>query len=77
MQLHHDAEQVHRRVHPEQRDHSAQIIDADQHADQHDHQRRAEGVLVEAGRIHALLQILHVPPVPKGSQSKVSDGREQ
>ena len=75
--LHHDAEQVHHGVEAEDQDDGAQVPEPDEHADEHDHQRGAEGVFVEADRVHALLQVLHVAPVADGGQVEVRHGRDE
>jgi hypothetical protein len=39
VKLHHDPEQVHHRIDTKHQDQCPWILDADQHTDQHDHQR--------------------------------------
>ena len=76
-QLHHDAEQVHHGIDAEHQDQGAQVPHAHQHADQHDHPGRAEGILVEAGGVHAQLEVADVAGVADGGQVEMGRRRDQ
>ena len=48
-----------------------------QHADQHDHQRRTQGIFIEAHRIHAFFQVLHIASVANRRQVEVRHSRDK
>ncbi len=78
LNLHQEPERDHRRGQGEDEDQAPQVVHARQHPDDHDHDRRAQRVLIPAGVVDAQPEIAHVPLVHAGErENKVGEGRDE